>query len=343
MIKGVLRKAFDAIVGQKKPSGSELEPDHVVYAIGDVHGYSDALDTLLRDIKADIADRRKTKPHMTAEMVFLGDYVSRGPDSKGVLNILAQELESQGGDRIKRTFLAGNHDYLLYKMLTLEDPMNAVELAKSLLENGDLNTAASYGVFLQNEIAESGQQIRLRGAGLVVTLQSLDGYVRQMKAVIPNEHINVLKRMKISYHTPDAPEFFFCHAGVDWTKPYDSQEKYVLLGIGNQHQQQISRQFALQTKGARDIIVVHGHTPRSGVEFERNPSSDIGGRISTDTGIFTKDGKLSCGVLGNGCLLDVIQTKTQDLPYDRKKIPIAQDYESRAPTNSSYPLDAAPK
>jgi serine/threonine protein phosphatase 1 len=46
-----------------------------IIAIGDVHGCSKALATLLEAIQ----------PTESDTLVFLGDYIDRGPDSRGVL------------------------------------------------------------------------------------------------------------------------------------------------------------------------------------------------------------------------------------------------------------------
>lgn len=63
-------------------------------AIGDIHGFSGALETLLAMLKPD-EDR----------LVFLGDYVDRGPDSRGVLERLVALSANPN-----HVFLRGNHD-----------------------------------------------------------------------------------------------------------------------------------------------------------------------------------------------------------------------------------------
>ncbi len=68
------------------------------YAIGDIHGQLGALRTLL--IKLDPEKNR---------MVFLGDYVDRGPDSAGVLDLLVQVAQ----ECPKCVFLRGNHEWMM--------------------------------------------------------------------------------------------------------------------------------------------------------------------------------------------------------------------------------------
>ncbi len=69
-----------------------------VLAIGDVHGCLTALDTLLGFVRPGPAD----------QIVLLGDYVDRGPDSKGVLDRLVE---------LRRSYevvgLRGNHEIMM--------------------------------------------------------------------------------------------------------------------------------------------------------------------------------------------------------------------------------------
>jgi serine/threonine protein phosphatase 1 len=57
-----------------------------VYAIGDIHGRLDLLDQLIAKIDLDI----KQAPSTSAFVVTLGDYIDRGPSSRGVIEGLAQ-------------------------------------------------------------------------------------------------------------------------------------------------------------------------------------------------------------------------------------------------------------
>ena len=71
------------------------------WVIGDIHGCLFTLRSLIET---------KIKPSKTDEIIFLGDYIDRGPDSKGVIDYLIS-LEESG---YAVSFLKGNHeDYLL--------------------------------------------------------------------------------------------------------------------------------------------------------------------------------------------------------------------------------------
>lgn len=76
---------------------------HPTAIIGDIHGQSDRLAEMLADHR--LANRN---------LVFLGDYVNRGPDSRGVLHLL-MELREEWPNAV--TYLAGNHDEALLAVL----------------------------------------------------------------------------------------------------------------------------------------------------------------------------------------------------------------------------------
>ncbi|MCR9293317.1 MAG: serine/threonine protein phosphatase [bacterium] len=92
-------------------------------AIGDIHGCSTALLGLLEMID----------PRPTDRLVFLGDYVDRGPDARGVIDILL-DLRSQ----CQTVFLLGNHEIMFRGALRGLDP-------RLWLEIGGRPTLTSYG------------------------------------------------------------------------------------------------------------------------------------------------------------------------------------------------------
>jgi serine/threonine protein phosphatase 1 len=76
----------------------------VTYAIGDVHGRLDLLERLLAAVEADAAGRGSA-----AKVVFTGDYVDRGPDSRGVVERVMAGPRRAGDSFVP---LRGNHDDL---------------------------------------------------------------------------------------------------------------------------------------------------------------------------------------------------------------------------------------
>lgn len=100
------------------------------YAIGDLHGRLD----LLRAAVDAIAEHAQDAPF---RVVFLGDYVDRGPDSRGVIDFL-MALQS----RWPVVCLKGNHEELMSRALS--EPRGTA-MAR-WLENGGDSTLLSYGV-----------------------------------------------------------------------------------------------------------------------------------------------------------------------------------------------------
>jgi len=92
-------------------------------AVGDIHGCRTALRELL--------DRVAPSEH--DQLVFLGDYIDRGPDSAGVVGDLLALRERLPGT----VFLRGNHEQLLLDVLAGADPLN-------FLLNGGGETINSY-------------------------------------------------------------------------------------------------------------------------------------------------------------------------------------------------------
>jgi len=74
-----------------------------VIAIGDIHGCSKALNALIHAIQ----------PAPTDLIVTLGDYINRGPDSRGVLDALIRL-----GERCRLVSILGNHDEMLLRSRT---------------------------------------------------------------------------------------------------------------------------------------------------------------------------------------------------------------------------------
>lgn len=102
--------------------------DIVYYAIGDVHGEIERLDTLLGSIRADASGA-------AYRIVLLGDLIDRGPDSRAVI-ARAKQLSEQG----ELAAIKGNHEALMLHAYAKSDSMGVYYWA----ENGGDETIASY-------------------------------------------------------------------------------------------------------------------------------------------------------------------------------------------------------
>jgi serine/threonine protein phosphatase 1 len=102
----------------------------ITYAIGDVHGCLDQLQCLVELCEQDAGAQR-------VKFVLLGDYIDRGPDSRGVVDFLI-DLQTWSPDEI--ICLRGNHEDLL--LSAIEDEGNE----PNWLRNGGTATLYSYRV-----------------------------------------------------------------------------------------------------------------------------------------------------------------------------------------------------
>ncbi|VTR96852.1 metallophosphoesterase family protein [Tuwongella immobilis] len=92
-------------------------------AIGDIHGQRQMLDQLLS----------RVGPKASDQLVFLGDYVDRGPDSKGVIQRVREWV-----DRGSAVALRGNHEVMLL------EARHSPDYAESWRRYGGIDTLASY-------------------------------------------------------------------------------------------------------------------------------------------------------------------------------------------------------
>lgn len=211
--------------------------DQPIYAVGDLHGHPDQLERVIALIDDDGGS--------DAQVVFLGDYVDRGPDSAGVIEGLVDGLES-GRNWIT---LKGNHDRFFEWFMEdhpKQDPHMIIGYNWFHERIGGLTTVGSYGV-------------KFRGQTRIKDLHI------QMKEVVPSAHLTFLKRLSL-FHETDG--IFFVHAGIRPGIPLDQQDEEDLLWI---------RHEFLEDRGRHPKLIVHGHTP---IDRARH----YGNRVNLDTG-----------------------------------------------------------
>jgi serine/threonine protein phosphatase 1 len=115
---------FPENLGKERDAVVSAELEGRLLAVGDLHGCSDLLDQLLKEVAPEDRD----------QMVFLGDYVDRGPDGRGVIERLL-ELQRRWPQTV---FLRGNHEQMFLDYL--EDRQRL-----PFLINGGQTTLESYG------------------------------------------------------------------------------------------------------------------------------------------------------------------------------------------------------
>lgn len=86
LLTNMLRRTFRRQTRVEEPGIAASVPEGLrLYVIGDIHGRINLLDRLHEIIDADYASRSSPVVHV----IYLGDYVDRGPDSAAVLERLA--------------------------------------------------------------------------------------------------------------------------------------------------------------------------------------------------------------------------------------------------------------
>src|SRR6185437_8536295 len=98
-------------------------------------GRLDLLGPLLHDIAQDAVAADRTEPRPL--LVFLGDYVDRGPDSRGVVDLI---LQMQTWQKFEVRALKGNHEEALLQFL------GEPSFGQTWMEHGGAATLVSYGV-----------------------------------------------------------------------------------------------------------------------------------------------------------------------------------------------------
>ncbi|MEM7618284.1 MAG: metallophosphoesterase [Pseudomonadota bacterium] len=229
-------------------SPHKIPKNHRVYAIGDVHGHVDVLKRMHSTIMDDVCEN----PIENITIIHLGDYINRGPDSKGVIEFL-MEL-SQNKNQIEYVHLFGNHENGILEFI--DDP---------LAENRDWycwpeeNYLKSYGI-------DNNQQDAVKLAEMI-------------KEAVPDAHWKFKRNMPY-YHV--VGDFAFVHNGPRPGIKLEEQSKEDLVN---------NREPFMSTEEPHEYFIVHGHTSTSDYQVDVRPN-----RINLDTGLFYKDGVLTCGV-----------------------------------------------
>jgi serine/threonine protein phosphatase 1 len=210
-----MRQFFSA---QKRHRPPRLPGGVRVYAVGDVHGRADLLAQLLSQIDAHVVQNPVLRPIE----VFVGDYVDRGLNSRGVIDLLISRRNSH-----ETILLKGNHEKYIFDFL--RDP----KTWNRWRQYGGLETLLSYGLRPQTESNSTDQE----------------ELARTFADRLPREHLLFLSCLETSFTLGD---FFFVHAGVKPGIPLDQQAEKNLLGI---------RDEFLRSKVDFGKYIVHGHTP----------------------------------------------------------------------------------
>lgn len=224
MLKAFFRSGQER--GGDEPA--RLPPGMRIYAVGDIHGCVGLLDRLHGLIETDLAAGRPEQ----VQLVYLGDYVNRGADSKGVLDRLSAPTP-QG---LTRVFLKGNHEDMFLGFLKDSDQ------GETWCRVGGFETLLSYRIDPRAVLAEGGYP----------------QLAEALAAAMPPAHTAFLADLRPSF---SVGAYFFCHAGVRPGVPLAKQTPFDLRWI--------RREF-LDSDADHGKIIIHGHSPAELPEVRPN-------------------------------------------------------------------------
>jgi serine/threonine protein phosphatase 1 len=211
-------------------SDPSLPQGELVYAVGDIHGRADLMRSLLQHIEDDAA---RTSSAPNKQLIFLGDYIDRGPDSRGVVELLLSGLP----EGFTAHYLKGNHEDILLKFLG--DPS---QLDHWLMNKGE-TTMQSYGVDIE---------------GLYRMDATPETWRKAFVTALPDSHWRFYRGLKLCHVIGD---YAFVHAGVRPGVALFAQDPEDLVWIRGEF---------LNSDANFGKVVVHGHSPVEAPEVRPN-------------------------------------------------------------------------
>jgi len=211
----------------QEPTRALLPPGRRLYCIGDIHGRLDLLHELQNMIRADAAEYTGSKG-----LVYLGDYIDRGSQSKQVIDLLIEQ-PMRGFDVI---CLLGNHERAMLDFLA--DPQSAA----AWLDFGGQITLLSYGI----------------GLGRMPSTQHLDALRDELAAKLPGSHLEFLGSCRLMHIEGS---YCFVHAGIRPGVALEQQAAEDLMWI---------RDAFIRSQADHGHVVVHGHSISEEVEWRSN-------------------------------------------------------------------------
>ncbi|WP_404338510.1 metallophosphoesterase family protein [Sphingomonas sp. MMS12-HWE2-04] len=198
-----------------------------IIAIGDIHGRWDLLEVLIKAIERHVTQ----EPAIPNHLVFLGDFIDRGPDSRRVVDFLRSA--EQNSPRVH--VLLGNHEQAM--LHAVEGDANAQRL---WLEHGAASTLRSFGT------------------GLPLSDEDSYAFGARVATAAGADTIDWLRDRPLSFSLGG---YFFCHAGVRPGRALGKQSVEDLLWI---------RDAFLHSDRRHGALIVHGHSIAEDVEIHHN-------------------------------------------------------------------------
>ncbi len=232
-----------------------LPDNECIYAIGDIHGRYDLLEQLVAAIEQDVTDLPE---NTRVTLVFLGDYIDRGMESRQVVDFLISERLQ----KFETVFLMGNHEQALLQFR--QDLSFGAQWARY----GGGETLYSYG------ITPPKMQGPFGGTG---STEAWEETWNLFRTKLPVDHVEFYQSLT---HYFSLGDYVFVHAGLRPNRSLEDQSAHDMMWI---------RDEFLHDAAPFEKVVVHGHTPTDEVFKDYR-------RIGLDTGAYYS-GQLSAARL----------------------------------------------
>ena len=201
----------------------------LLFAVGDIHGECEMLEELLAKLPLQEGDR----------VVFVGDYVDRGPDSRGVVDLLlafAREWPC--------VFLLGNHESMFLDFIGWRSPLYFA--GDAFLMNGGDRTLASYGFFDVDDPPSGHFEL-------------------------PRQHEKFYRDLQLYHREGD---YLFVHAGIGRELSNETDLEFALRKV--YPEDMLWDRTSIDLPNRLGVTVVFGHTPRPDFDVRWNQPFSIG-------------------------------------------------------------------
>ena len=209
-----------------------------IYCIGDIHGRADLLTRLHEKIQIDAELYKGQKT-----IVYLGDYVDRGEQSRQVIDIL---LSNPLKD-FEAIYIKGNHEQAMLDFIEYPGA------AAAWLSFGGREALNSYGIPL----------------AYIPSMNEVGNIAQKLDEKLPDAHREFMTNALLSWQ---CGSYYFVHAGIRPGVPLDQQSPEDMLWI---------RDDFLGSTLSHGTIVVHGHSISMLPEFLPNRIGIDTGAFST--------------------------------------------------------------
>lgn len=250
-------------------TSKKIDADRV-FVIGDIHGCFEHLQFMYAFLSNEIKVTDKDV------ILFLGDYIDRGPKQVSTLDFLCKIKE----ERPNTIFLKGNHEDMFLDFIGLSG-----QYGNMSCYNGSFKLFEEYGLA---EFIHSNYDGESRWVDITK---------EEVRQRIPKHHLDFILNLDMSAETDNV---IFVHAGINPYRDAENQTNEDLLWIREDFTNWIERRPI-------DKLIIHGHTI-----VKNGPVYDLPYYINIDTGCF-KNGILSCLQVNPTNLKEFVEYKLNNM------------------------------